>query len=169
MGRYYSDKKITVESCLNFDIRSLRKSGFLNKRHDLMAGVTKWSNSTSSIDFVVFLQLKMVNLSYVVEEKSYNYDIHLGSTPCYLGGGRFWFICPIEGCRRRVAVLYLPSGAESFACRHCYNLTYQSVQRHNQRADQWMHDLELWADLLNSKDARKSLLGRQKRDDKEDA
>jgi Transposase DDE domain len=27
-------------------------------------------------------------------------------TPCNYGGARPWFLCPMDGCRRRVAVLY---------------------------------------------------------------
>ncbi len=49
-----------------------------------------------------------------------------------LGGKRFWFVC---GCERRVGWLYLPLGRHVFCCRHCYNLTYRSAQRHNHRVN----------------------------------
>ena len=42
------------------------------------------------------------------------------TTPCTLGGHRYWFTCP--RCDRRVAILYRLNRA--FACRHCQNLTY---------------------------------------------
>jgi hypothetical protein len=39
------------------------------------------------------------------------------------GGERAWFLCPAEGCGRRVARLYV-GGAGIFACRYCYGLAY---------------------------------------------
>ncbi len=48
----------------------------------------------------------------------------LAWTSCGLGGRRPWFVCPGEGCGRRVAILYLEGG--SFLCRHCRNLAYPS-------------------------------------------
>jgi len=44
-------------------------------------------------------------------------------TPCNYGGSRPWFLCPVSGCGRRVAVLY---GGAAFACRHCRELVYES-------------------------------------------
>jgi hypothetical protein len=42
------------------------------------------------------------------------------TTPCTLGGHRYWFTCP--RCDRRVAILYWVN--EDFACRHCHDLAY---------------------------------------------
>jgi hypothetical protein len=45
---------------------------------------------------------------------------------------RWWFVCPAtrsdhaDPCLRRVGRLYLPAGGRIFACRHCYDLTYES-------------------------------------------
>jgi hypothetical protein len=46
------------------------------------------------------------------------------------GNLQWWFSCP--RCERRVRKLYLPPGPveSQFACRHCHQLTYRSVQRH---------------------------------------
>ena len=44
-------------------------------------------------------------------------------TPCHYGGWRPWFLCPLLGCGRRVAILY---GGMYFGCRQCYRLAYQS-------------------------------------------
>jgi hypothetical protein len=57
------------------------------------------------------------------ERQTRSETIFLDSTPCNFGGERLWFLCPIDGCSRRVAVLYW-GGA--FACRECMNLCYQS-------------------------------------------
>lgn len=50
---------------------------------------------------------------------------HLSWTPCNFGGSRPWFVCPGEGCGRRVAILYGP-GPGQLLCRHCRDLTYES-------------------------------------------
>jgi len=50
---------------------------------------------------------------------------HLAWTPCNFGGYRPWFVCPGEGCGRRVAILYGP-GPGQMLCRHCRDLTYAS-------------------------------------------
>jgi hypothetical protein len=52
------------------------------------------------------------------------YSVRLDWTPCHFGRQRGWFLCPARGCGRRVAILYL--GGAVFACRHCYQLGYQS-------------------------------------------
>jgi|SRR5208283_3598141 len=52
--------------------------------------------------------------------------LKLTTTEPFFGGTRYWFSCP--GCARRVAILYLPFGADFFACRYCYSLTYASCQ-----------------------------------------
>ncbi|WP_367154240.1 hypothetical protein [Methylomonas sp. HYX-M1] len=53
-----------------------------------------------------------------------DYPVRLQTTPCHYGGVRYWFTCPAVGCGRRVAILY--SGGKYYACRHCYQLAYQS-------------------------------------------
>ena len=60
-------------------------------------------------------------------------EIPITPTPCFYGGVRNWFLCPavVDGvlCENRVGMLYLPPGAQVFACRHCYGLTYESCQQ----------------------------------------
>ncbi|MDP9479959.1 MAG: hypothetical protein M3R38_30570 [Actinomycetota bacterium] len=55
---------------------------------------------------------------------------HLVWTPCNFGGERPWFVCPGEGCARRVAILYGP-GPGQLLCRQCCDLAYES-QREGQ-------------------------------------
>jgi hypothetical protein len=62
------------------------------------------------------------------EWKTITQRIPITWTDCHFGGQRPWFVCSSDGqhCGRRVAVLY---GAGSyFACRHCYELAYESQQ-----------------------------------------
>lgn len=56
--------------------------------------------------------------------------IPIVTTRPYFGGERFWFKCE---CGRRVGWLYLPQGAPEFQCRLCHNLSYRTVQEHDQR------------------------------------
>jgi hypothetical protein len=54
-------------------------------------------------------------------------------TWCHYGGRRVWFRCPMPGCGRRVAVLYLARA--EIACRKCLDLRYQTQrQRSKHRA-----------------------------------
>jgi hypothetical protein len=50
------------------------------------------------------------------------YPVRLEWTACTLGGRRAWFLCPAQGCGRRVAILF---GGSIFACRHCHKLAYE--------------------------------------------
>ena len=85
--------------------------------------------------------------------KKESYRVYLSSTDCNLGGQRRWFLCPAAGCSRRVARLY---GGGIFACRHCYDLVYES-QREKQydrlarRADKIRRKLEWKPGILNGK------------------
>lgn len=57
--------------------------------------------------------------------------IMLTKTVANFGGVRYWFVCPY--CQRRVGTLYKPKNEIRFKCRHCYNLTYESTQTHDNR------------------------------------
>jgi len=87
------------------------------------------------------------------EWKSENYPVRVEWTGCTFGGRRAWFLCPAQGCGRRVAILY--SGG-IFACRHCYKLAY-ACQRENaddramRRADNVRQQLGWGAGIANPK------------------
>lgn len=51
------------------------------------------------------------------------HSIRLEWTPCNYGGSRVWFLCPREGCGRRVAILY---EGRQLGCRNCLALVYCS-------------------------------------------
>ena len=139
MGRYYSDKKDTVEDCRSVSISFLRK-------HDYFCGYRSggiaWKNylgeETSSIGIVVSTLDGESNIRFQYtstdrnsgEKTEYDYKVSLTTTPCNLGGLRYWFVCSLSKggvyCGRRVAKLYRSPGASYFGCRHCYNLSYES-------------------------------------------
>jgi hypothetical protein len=141
MGRYYWDKKDTVEDCRSVSISFLKKHDYLNES-SRRSGAISWKNcygeKTSSIGIVVstFEGEKYVRFYYTVTDRSsgekadYDYKVALTTTPCNFGGVRYWFICPLSRngvyCGRRVGKLYKAPGGDYFGCRHCYNLSYES-------------------------------------------
>ena len=71
-------------------------------------------------------------VSYQVEYKltggkqNYHNVVGFEFTPGF-GGSKCWYWrCP--KCGERCGVLYMPNGTETFACRKCYNLTYNSCK-----------------------------------------
>jgi len=141
MGRYYWDKKDTVEDCRSVSISFLRKHDYLSENSCGSGGIS-WKNcygeETSSIGIVIstFEGEKHVRFYYTVtdrnsgEKTDYDYKVQLTTTPCNFGGVRYWFICALSkngvSCGRRVAKLYKAPGGNYFGCRHCYNLSYES-------------------------------------------
>jgi len=142
MGRYYFDKKDTVEDCRIVSISFLKKQGYFSEPC-CMSGTIFWKNSlgerTGSIGITVSTLDDIghyVRFYYTVTNRSsgekteYDYKIQLTTTPCNFGGVRYWFICPLSKngvyCGRRVAKLYKAPGGNYFGCRHCYNLSYES-------------------------------------------
>lgn len=90
--------------------------------------------------------------------KGESYPVYLDWTVCNLGGQRPWFLCPAQGCGRRVSILYL--GGSIFACRHCYQLAYPSQRevaydRAAKRADKIRERLGWEQGILNPKGWRK--------------
>jgi hypothetical protein len=70
------------------------------------------------------VQLKYATTRWDGERRESDYWIELETTPQPFGGRRWWFLCPRTGTR--VAKLYLPNGAYTFASRRAYELAYRS-------------------------------------------
>lgn len=106
------------------DIRLLRRNGLFTS---LGTFTTTWQDNTVTEAYFdpnsryLPLSYDSQNLSGEKLEQS----ISLESTPCYFGGSRHWFSCPL--CHQRIASLYLVQ--KTFACRHCHNLTYASKNK----------------------------------------
>ena len=141
MGRYYWDKKDTVEDCRSVSIAFLKKHGYFSSygyRSGTITWTNNWSGNKNSIGIAVYISESenYVRFQYTTtdrntaEKTEYDYKVSLTTTLCNYGGVRYWFICPlsINGvyCGRRVAKLYKAPGANYFGCRHCYNLSYES-------------------------------------------
>jgi len=140
MGRRrYWAKKDTVEESRTVEMAFLRQHGYLQGGYR-PGGITwsRWGKETDSIGMTVFLgeeeayaRFQYTNTCRATGEKSEcDYKIQLVTTPCHLGGVRYWFICPLchDGvpCGRRVGTLYCPPGAIYYGCRHCHKLSYES-------------------------------------------
>lgn len=90
------------------------------------------------------------------EWREMQYPVKLEWTSCHLGGQRAWFLCPAQGCGRRVAILYAGS---IFACRHCNQLAYACQRetlddRAARRADTIRRRLGWEAGILNGEGIR---------------
>ena len=124
MGRYSS--KNTTSYYRQLDIRQLQRKGYLQPRGWITLIWSRNGEESGSIgiraefDRVV---LRYRHQGYDEDWKDEEYPVFLDSTRCNYGGERIWFSCPGRGCSRRVAVLY---GGSIFACRHCYQLAYDS-------------------------------------------
>lgn len=84
--------------------------------------------SVSILDDNAQIRFTYTQTDFNGEKKDFDYEVPLTTTPCRFGGKRYWFRCPFfrdhQYCGRRVGVLY--KAGDYFACRHCYNLTYDS-------------------------------------------
>jgi len=135
MGRYYYNKKATVEESCDLTVFQLKERGMLNAGHT--ATVITWVMKNTGKESRITLEVNMTSepcarFMYSISDGNgnstpYDYEVSLVTTPCNFGGVRYWFACPV--CSRRVGGLYLVLGDAHFVCRGCNNLTYHSRNR----------------------------------------
>ena len=150
----YSGKAETSDA-MPLDIRKITRKGLLvpgsgfswqwlvNDRQ--VAGISirvDWQ------DMVLSYRLK--STGEVVEQR-----VQTQTSPCHLGGQRYWFTCP--RCSKRVAVLYAPG--RYFACRECGGLSYATQKegagdRASTKANKLRKRLGWEAGLLNGNGGR---------------
>jgi hypothetical protein len=117
--------KDTTSDMQALDIRKLQRDVLLTPGKSwstswLRNGVTVASiQMRTEVDRVI---LNYRSRSNGGEWQTMEYPVRLELTGCNLGGQRAWFICPAQGCGRRVAILF---GGSIFACRHCHKLAYE--------------------------------------------
>ena len=117
------DAKRTTSRFLALDVRRCARDGALEPGS---AKTYVWEfrdDRRTTVD--MYAEQNQVVLSYVHPERDFETTIDIIQTPCHLGGTRAWFLCPTDGCGRRVAVVYLN---RVFACRHCHALAYESTR-----------------------------------------
>lgn len=148
VGRGVVSRKSRVDEVLQLDLVRMRRAGLLNPQNG-RSHVCSWSWGeepvasiglsirTLSQKAAVLTLFYAASPGYAQETRNLSYRVLLTTTPCYYGNARFWFICPLikngRACNRRCRILYLPAGAMYFGCRQCYELTYESRQRHRER------------------------------------
>jgi len=127
-GRGCRGGKATEENFRRFSIADL-------KRRDVVGNPNrsfnhwKWVSNNERICIISYEEPASKNdfpnlrVRYEREGRLCDYKIRLTTTFPNYGGERWWFICPIRICGRRVGVLYF---AGLFACRHCHNFVYAS-------------------------------------------
>jgi len=133
VGRIYCDNKRTVEESTELSIFRLNRWGLLDGLQSTMLTWTwRLSGHKSSIWLLIYALGKepYVRLRYTITRRrdgstqDYDYNVSLATTPCHLGGRRYWFLCP--QCGRRAGKLYRRPMGEMYFCRICNDLTYES-------------------------------------------
>ncbi len=130
-------RKETCEEHKDLSTTSLKRLGYLQPHY--VGGEITWRRCgevTGRISILVDNTNSTMRCTYTSttrwngESEDLDYSVDLTTTPCYFGGVRYWFTCPLvkDGipCRRRVGSLYLAD--KYFGCRHCYDLAYESQQ-----------------------------------------
>ena len=126
-GRHgYRGAKDTTEDYRSIDVRRWKRDGLLTPYRSFGWQWLRSGKVVASIQ--VHTETNRVILNYRHQSKGEDwkdesYPVNLVWTTCHLGGKRPWFLCPAQGCGRRVAILYCGG---IFACRQCYRLTYPS-------------------------------------------
>ena len=137
-------KKRTVESCYALDTADLKRLKFLAQGSET-SGTLRWVRKTWTGDVRSEVSITVAagqsdgtaRLSYRCSgaKEEVAYRVRLVTTPCHLGGVRWWFVCPLSrggvACGRRVRKLY--QAGRYFGCRRCHSLTYTSTQTSDPR------------------------------------
>lgn len=117
---------------------NFRTSRWTNAAGEEVASIGYWVITAPGGGLALHLSYAITDLD-TREKTPLDYPVEITTTPCHLGGQRYWFRCPLvrdgSSCRRRVGKLYQPPGGRYFGCRTCYNLTYRSAQEHDKRVD----------------------------------
>lgn len=130
-GRRNQCGKDTTGDMQALDVRRLQRDGLLIP--GLVFG-WQWSIRGKEVASIqIRTEVKCVILNYRIRSNSgewrpMEYPVYLEWTGLHYGGRRPWFLCPKEGCGRRVAILF---GGSIFACRHCHKLAYECQRETN--------------------------------------
>ena len=127
-GSYYRwrSKKPVAEDYCFLDINYLKRNGYLRPGRSSIQSWTCGGKDAGSVGLIAHED--SIELDYrhthAGESEDVHYTVQLTYTSCNYGGTRPWFLCPGQGCGRRVGKLY--SAGKYFLCRHCYDLAYHS-------------------------------------------
>lgn len=124
-GRYYRfGTKALLSELLSLDMRDFTKWADLNTWEWATLNWTSGHGRKSSVGYEV-KPGQGVRLFYThAKTEKLDYLVRVTSTPCNLGGVRYWWLCP--SCGRRCRVLY---GSKYFVCRKCNPGAYYETQK----------------------------------------
>lgn len=153
-SRWRVGARLCTDDYRKLDVRRLAREGMLRPGN---SGGWQWTHNDKVLSSIQMrAEADWLTLMYRHRERDGDwqdkrYRVYLARTPCNLGGSRPWFICPANGCGRRVAILY---GGGIFACRRCYRLAYPSTRedsadRFARRADRLRKRLGWDPGMLN--------------------
>lgn len=154
-GRYhYTGARDKTDDYRQLDVRCLQREGLLTPG---LSYACQWSHHMIKIASIgIRVELDRIILTYRhrsagEEWQEKEYFVLIDWTDCNYGGQRAWFLCPMAGCGRRVAILY---GGSIFACRRCHRLVYQSqrenmIDRKAGKAEKIRKRLKWQAGILN--------------------
>jgi hypothetical protein len=167
MGRRPYSDRLTTKDCKQISASLLHKHHFFDG--GVRSGVISWGRDAEKVEKITFVVSTIEGQEYIRFQYTHT-DVKSGqktdrifvagilSTPCNYGGRRWWFICPIfvndYVCKRRVNILYFGKNGNSFGCRHCLDLTYES-QKENHKFDKMFLNWEL--DMQDRKEIRNIL------------
>jgi len=150
--------KDTTEDSLPLDIRRLQRAGALSPGRTCSWRWTVNDHVRASIQIRADVWQVVLTYAYTAHQQPaerIRQTVMLETTPCTLGGRRWWFRCPT--CARRVAVIY--GAGRLFACRQCKQLAYGSQSenaddRASRRADRLRKQLGWEPGILNGPGGR---------------
>ncbi len=119
-------RHLTTDRFRSIDVRVWEREGYLQPGRSFVWPWLRHGKAIASIG--VLAASEQVTLTYMHRSAGDDWRkqtcvVELAFTSCHLGGQRTWFLCPSDGCGRRVAILY---GGAMFACRQCFQLAYPS-------------------------------------------
>jgi len=122
----WKSKRPVAEDCCFLDINYLNRKGYLRPGRVSTQRWTYGGQAAGSVQLIAHENSVELDYRHTYAGKSehVHYTVQLAYTACNYGGRRPWFLCPAQGCGRRVGKLY--SAGKYFLCRHCYDLAYRS-------------------------------------------
>ena len=124
-GRRYQGVKDTTSDMRALDIRRLQRDDLLKPGRAFGWNWLRGGETVASIQIRTEADRVILNYrrrSNGGEWQPIESPVYLEWTGLHFGGRRAWFLCPAQGCGRRVAILF---GGSIFACRHCHKLAYE--------------------------------------------
>jgi hypothetical protein len=166
-------KRLTTSEAYALDIANLQRAGVFKAapgtlcrcelgEGDLLFRVALWVSRRADGSLWLSI-LNRPDQQLIGPRTRLNATIKIEFTRCHFGGSRPWFRCqglPREvHCGRRVRIVYLAFGAEFWACRRCWDLTYISCQKSDKRVNQVLKlSKDEYIRMLGSDDAKEILL-----------